>query len=149
MQFTCLAFMFRENRLRPTQDHIEIWLYLNGSCSVDLVNCSLVIPINRQMQSDIYLDVVLSLSKWRRHQIILVSSLPTKLTSCQINRVLIWVFTNYNSVHKSTFRFIAIRLGVWICHHPNILVEPWFYLFLLQQCFAVLLYLLLFTWKTR
>ena len=25
---------------------------IDGSCSVDQINCSLVIPINRQMQSD-------------------------------------------------------------------------------------------------
>ena len=28
--------------------------YINGSCSVDRINCSLVIPVNRQRQSDGY-----------------------------------------------------------------------------------------------
>ena len=40
---------------------------IDGSHSVDRINCSLVIPINRQMQSDgvsdIYFDVALILSK--------------------------------------------------------------------------------------
>ena len=40
---------------------------IDGSCSVDRINCSLVIPINRQMQSDgvsdVSFNVVLILSK--------------------------------------------------------------------------------------
>ena len=31
--------------------------YKDGTCSVDLINCSLVIPINREMQSDGVSDV--------------------------------------------------------------------------------------------
>ena len=41
--------------------------YIDDSCFVDRINCSLVIPINIQMQSDgvsdIYFDVALVLSK--------------------------------------------------------------------------------------
>ena len=41
--------------------------YIDGSCFVDRINCNLVIPINRQMQSDgvsdFYFDVALTLSK--------------------------------------------------------------------------------------
>ena len=40
-------------------------VYKDGSCSFDRINCSLVIPINRQMQSDgdsdVYFDVELIL----------------------------------------------------------------------------------------
>ena len=42
-------------------------VYIDGSCSVDRINCSLVFPINRQMQSDgvsdVYFDVAFILSK--------------------------------------------------------------------------------------
>ena len=52
-----------------TYDHTNAHntAYIDGSCSVDRINCSLVIPINRQMQSDgvsdIYFNVALTLSK--------------------------------------------------------------------------------------
>ena len=44
-------------------------IYIGGSCYVDHILCCLVIPINRQMQSDgvsdVYFDVALILSKWK------------------------------------------------------------------------------------
>ena len=71
------SYSFGDPSLRPTGWRIENRLYIDGSRSVGGINCSLVIPINRQMQSDgdsdVYFDVELMLSKWRRHQIIKLS----------------------------------------------------------------------------
>ena len=33
---------------------IILWLYIDGSCSVDRISCSQVSPVNRQRQSDGY-----------------------------------------------------------------------------------------------
>ena len=61
--------------VRETEE--KLGTFTDGSCSVDCINCGLVIPINRQMRSDgvsdIYFNVALTLSEWRRHQIIKLS----------------------------------------------------------------------------
>ena len=60
-----------------------------SSCSVDRINCSLVIPVNRQRQSDGYqchlFNVAVILSKWRRHQIIRGMDLGTLVVLLDLN----------------------------------------------------------------
>ena len=67
------AANFTPIQFRP----LACFIYRHGSCSVDSINCSLVIQVSRQRQSDalseVYLDVAVILSKWRGHQIIKLS----------------------------------------------------------------------------
>ena len=40
--------------IRSVLIYFIVYPYIDGSCSVDRINCSLVIPVNRQRQSEGY-----------------------------------------------------------------------------------------------
>ena len=62
---SCSTYRVPRNLRIDIKDRLEE--YIDSSCSVDHINCSLLIPINRQMQSDgvsdVYFDVAVILSK--------------------------------------------------------------------------------------
>ena len=51
VQNFCLATR-EEARTVPMLRLNFFWIYIDGSCSVDCINCSLVIKVSRQRQSD-------------------------------------------------------------------------------------------------
>ena len=58
--------------------------FIDGSSSVGRINCSLVIPINRQMQNDGYFAVALILSKMKEtsNNIRIISQLFQIVNDC-------------------------------------------------------------------
>ena len=48
--------MFHFTRVKYNIAKIKIELFIDGSCAVDRINCILVTPVIRQMQSDVYFD---------------------------------------------------------------------------------------------
>ena len=53
-------FAFKNyNCILVSNEKMERCLYIDHSCAVDRINCSLVTPLNRQTQSDSWSDVFL------------------------------------------------------------------------------------------
>ena len=46
-----------------------LYIYIYGCRSVDRINCSIVTPDKVTVIGEVYFDVAMILSKWRRHQI--------------------------------------------------------------------------------